>query len=69
MILEVKNKQEAGVEKFELGYWLELGQIAEEKGSIDEANNWYSIGLKKANEVQNFEMIKIYNKFKMALFL
>jgi hypothetical protein len=69
MILELKNKNEAGIDKFELDYWLELGQIAEEKGSIDEANNWYSIGLKKASEVQNLEMIKIYNKFKMALFL
>ncbi len=69
MILEAKNKQEVSIEKFELGYWFELGQNAESKGAIDEAKNWYSIGLKKAAEVQNTEMTKLYNKFIMALFL
>lgn len=69
MILKAQNKQEGSIDKFELNYWFELGQNAESKGAIDEAKNWYSIGLKKASEVQNIEMIKIYNKYIMALFL
>ena len=69
MILEAQNIKEGSIDKFELNYWFELGQNAESKGAIDEAKNWYSIGLKKASEVQNTEMTKLYNKFIMALFL
>ena len=69
MIIKRKNKAEMSIDKFELNYWFELGQNAESKGAFDEAKNWYSIGLKKASEVQNTEMTKLYNKFIMALFL
>lgn len=51
----------------DLSLYLDLGHSAAEKGEVDEAKNWYSIGLQIAKKENNLEIEKEFNRFLFTL--